>query len=171
MRSPLIKVIALYLGANVLYYFLFTYANLPFFKSQWHYYTREPIPIKTNQSGDYSLDVNEIIEILDSIDVAYGAQEPDKSTKNVQTTVWLLSTILLPATIIVKMEIFTNYIGPPTTEEANFTISVKARYNHLARQGLRQGMKRQGYFYVEDAGLEKTNGESFSNFRNSTLKQ
>jgi hypothetical protein len=52
-------------------------------------------------------------------------------------------------------------MGPANREQQAFTLSVKRRYNHLARLAIAKGMERDGYFFREDAQPWKSNGASF----------
>ena len=53
----------------------------------------------------------------------------------------------------------------PHRRAGAFTVSVKQRYNHLARLAVGKGLKEEGYLFKEDCKTSKENAESFASLR------
>jgi hypothetical protein len=149
----------------------YVFANIAIFiaapgRSPWHYYTHDPQPLAVEHPGDASLSLEEISNILDEIDLAYGARTPS-TTENANGKILnVLYTAFYPAWFALGISEFIGYIGPATDQQAAFTRSVKNRYNYLAEVGLRKGMTRDGYLFAIDARITKQNGMSFQELRN-----
>ena len=146
-----------YLIANVAAFFVF---NI-FFLSPWHYHDHEPVPIPVMHAEDNSLSISQIRAILDEIDLVYGGRKPTKSEQTVQFMEKVATVIFFPATFAVMIREFVGYMGPPNQQQQAFTLSVKRRYNHLARLAIAKGMERDGYFFSEDVQPWKSNGQPF----------
>jgi hypothetical protein len=144
-----------YLIAN-LAYFVFD----PF-SSPWHYYSHKPRPIEVVQARDGRLSLAQISAILDEIDLAYRGREPTKSEEIPRPLEQAVAAILFPASMALPVKYFFGYMGPATPEQQAFTLSVKKRYNHLARLAIAKGMTRDGYFFIEDIRLRKRKGAAF----------
>lgn len=148
-------VIVIYFALNLVFFYSNPYS------SSWHYGSKDPTPIEVVQPTDSNLSVNQIVKILDSIDLSYGAREPTASEKAWRLGSKITQVAFLPSSIALVMKSFIDYMGPANSEQRAFTISVKQRYNHLARMALQKGMKKDGFFYQEEASLSKKNGEPF----------
>lgn len=141
-------------------------ANILFFllnpgSSPWHYHSHNPKPLPIVSQDDSNLSLVQISEILDEIDLAYKAREPSTDEQTRHAVLRGVSLVLFPATFALIMREFVGYMGPATTKQQEFTLSVKKRYNHLARLALSKGMKRDGNFFVEEPSLSKRNGAPF----------
>ena len=154
-------IVLVYVFGNILFFLLNP------FSSPWHYHTVDPEPIPVTRQDDITLSVNEITRILDEIDLAYGARKPTTAEQAKSTTMSVVSLVFLPASIGLGMKEFVGYIGSANSKQQVFTLSVKKRYNHLARLALSNGMKRDGYLFAEEPSLSKQNGESFHSLRTS----
>jgi hypothetical protein len=144
-----------YLIAN-LAYFVFD----PF-SSPWHYYSHKPRLIEVVQAGDGRLSLAQISATLDEIDLAYRGREPTKSEKTPGSLEQAAAAILFPGSMALNFKYFMGYMGPATREQQAFTLSVKKRYNHLARLAIAKGMTRDGHFFIEDIRLRKRKGAAF----------
>lgn len=149
----------MYLALNVLLIFTQPYS------SKWHYTDHTPVPIETSLPSDAELSVEEIAEILHSIDVAYKAREPSQAEQLWYKVQKFMLIVFFPSTIVIIVDSFMGYMGPSTQEQQEFTISVKRRYNHLAKLAIEKGLTEDGFMYQLDASLSKTNGPAFSSFR------
>lgn len=147
--------LCLYLAFNLLIYFANPYA------SKWHYQNHKPKPVVIETPQDNSMSVLEIETILDEIDFAYGAREPhflDKTKKNFVTATQL---IFFPSSVALIIQSFMGYMGPATPEQQAFTLSVKKRYNYLAKLGVSKGMQKKGFLFEEEPSLTKRNSTPY----------
>lgn len=137
------------------------------YSSPWHYHTHNPVPIKAVQPGDSALLLREITGFLAAIDLAYGARTPTAREEEWIVALRWSEFLFFPSTLALIIKDFIGYIGPATSEQMAFTMSVKQRYNHLARLAVSKGMKEDGYLFEEEPGLEKVNVESFESLRSA----
>ena len=133
--------------------------------SQWHYESQTPVQIEVITPSDSVKSLSEIADILDSIDLAYGAREPTKIERFEFAGKQLIQLALLPSSVALAMDDFGAYMGPANSKQQAFTLSVKRRYNHLARFAVKKGLKTDGFLYLEEPSLSKTNGQSFASLR------
>jgi hypothetical protein len=157
-RKILVLLVAYILG-NVALYVAEPYG------SQWHYSSRDPAPLAIEVAGDSGRTLDEIRKVLDAIDLAYKAREPTAFEYVSSIGVQLIQIAFLPSTLALMCKQFIAYIGPPNTKQRAFTVSVKRRYNHLARLAVRKGMQSNGFLYLEEWSLRKENGQSFDSLR------
>lgn len=148
-----------YVFANVLLFFLEPYG------SPWHYQSHSPIPIEVVTPTDAAMSIDEIREILDSIDLAYEAREPTVYEKLWSSGEGLIQIVFLPSSIALGLKSFVDYMGPSTPKQREFTLSVKRRYNHLATIAVKKGMRDDGFFYELEPSFSKKNGQAFSSLR------
>jgi hypothetical protein len=149
-------VVAAYVALNVAFY---VWNPL---QSKWHYAVREPVPIALEAPGDAALSVPQILEILDEIDLAYGGRSPTDFEALVDKAKSAAAIVMLPATMAIVMVSFVEYMGPPTKAQSAFTLSVKARYNHLATRAVALGHRSERRLFVIEPTLGKTPGQSLS---------
>jgi hypothetical protein len=112
------------------------------------------------------LTLEQIESILDEIDLAYGGREPTGREVKLNLAKQAANLIFLPAAFALSMKEFMAYLGPANAKQQAFTLSVKRRYNHLARLGIEKGMGRDGSFFGESATLSKEPAEEFDSIRN-----
>jgi hypothetical protein len=156
LKRILLSILAGYLCANVAFFVLNPFA------SSWHYHGHKPQPIPVTLPQDASLSLSQLIEILDEIDLAYRGRAATADEEPAHTIMRIVALVFFPADFALQMKDFIGYMGPATAEQQAFTISVKRRYNHLARLAVAKGMKRDGYFFMEDSILRKRNGSAFN---------
>ncbi len=161
-RAILVRIAQVYIFGNILFFILNPFA------SPWHYQTRDPEPITVTQRTDSNLSVNEISRVLDEIDLHYGARKPSEFDIARYTIRRVVTVVFFPASATLHMRGFVEYIGPANSKQRSFTVSVKKRYNHLARLALKNGMEKNGYLFVENSLLSKQNAESFHSLRGDT---
>lgn len=150
------RLLIAYLLGNVAIYFVNPFA------SRWHYRSRKPTPVQVVDSSDDSMSLNQLARVLDEIDLAYGARSPSGLEHIRFGASGVISLLFFPASFVLHMREFIEYIGPATPEQQGFTLSVKQRYNHLAQLAVSKGLQRDGYLYVEEPSLQKQNGASFA---------
>ena len=114
---------------------------------------------------DSALSIDEITEILDSIDLAYEARKPTQHEKLWRTGEKFIQIAFLPSSVALAMKNFVDYMGPSTPKQREFTLSVKRRYNHLAAIAVKKGIKKNGFLYQIEPSLSKTNGRAFSSLQ------
>ncbi len=153
------RLLAAYVALNAAIFFINPYA------SPWHYGSRHPSPIAASQPTYASLTVDEIVRTLDAIDLAYKAREPSTQEQWWRGGLKLMAVVCLPASAALGARDFFGYMGPANREQQAFTLSVKRRYNHLARLAVTQGMAREGFLFQEEPSLTKKNGPSFESLR------
>jgi hypothetical protein len=153
------RILAGYAALNLLLFFTDPYA------SPWHYGARDPAPIEVMAPTDAALSLDQITRILDSIDLSYGAREPAVNEKVWLAGKQLTHVVFLPSSFALVMKSFLTYMGPANSQQRAFTVSVKQRYNHLARLAVNKGMRRDGFLFQEEASLSKKNGEAFKSLR------
>ncbi len=153
------RILAGYLAANVLLFVVDPYS------SRWHYGSQNPAPIEIARSTDSDLSSEQIITVLDSIDLAYGARAPTKTEKLWRTGLQVIGAVCLPSSFALVMKGFIGYMGPANSQQRAFTVSVKKRYNHLARLAVNKGMSKDGYLFQEEPSLSKIAGEPFASLR------
>ena len=148
-----------YLAANAILFFVNPYA------SRWHYESHKPVPIDVSSSADSSMSLNQITKVMDSIDLAYAARKPTQLEQLLRTGEKLIQIVFLPSSFALIVKGFVGYIGPANSQQRAFTLSVKQRYNHLAKLAIRKGMKEDGFLFEEEPSLSKKNGQSFAALR------
>ncbi len=148
-----------YLVANALLFLFDPYS------SRWHYGSHDPAPIEVMLPNDYDMSISDITKILDSIDLAYGAREPTKLEQLWQSGEKLTQVVFFPSSIALIMKGFLGYMGPANSQQMAFTLSVKQRYNHLAKIAVNNGMKKEGFLFEEEPSLSKKNGQSFASIK------
>lgn len=148
-----------YLAANALLFFADPYS------SRWHYHSQDPVPINVIMPTDSDMPLNQIKGVLDSIDLAYAAREPTKLEQLWQVAEQLVQVAFLPASVALGIKSFFDYMGPANPKQRAFTVSVKQRYNHLARLAVKKGLKDDGFLFVEEPSLAKKNGRDFASLR------
>ncbi len=159
LRRTLV-ILAIYALANIAFFL----ANP--FASPWHYRDHDPVPLEVERLEDRQLSTGDIVEILDEIDLAYGAREPTAGEQVGQVTKLGVGLVFFPATVALIAQEFLGYMGPATDAQQAFTISVKKRYNHLARLAVERGYRVEGRFLFRiDAALSKNNGISLDEAR------
>jgi hypothetical protein len=154
-KRILLFILAGYLCANVVFFVLNP------FSSPWHYHGHKPQPIPVTLPEDASLSLPQLKEILDEIDLAYRGRAATADEETARTRMRIVALVFLPADFALQMKEFIGYMGPATAEQQAFTLSVKRRYNHLARLAIAKGMEREGYFFKEDVQARKSNGQPF----------
>ena len=155
----IMQILGIYLFANLMLFLLDPYS------SSWHYHSKDPTPLQVVQPQDSTLSIDQITAILDAIDLAYEAREPNRIEKAQRASLRLLSLAFFPSTYAIIIKDFIDYLGPATPKQHAFTLSVKQRYNHLARLAVSKGMKRDGYLFQEEPSEGKLNGEPFTSLR------
>jgi hypothetical protein len=148
-----------YAFANVLLFFVEPYG------SRWHYHSHSPIPIEEVAPTDAAMSIDDIRDILDSIDLAYKAREPTAYEKLWSSGESLIQMVFLPSSVALWVKNFIGYMGPSTSKQREFTLSVKRRYNHLAILAVKKGMREDGFLYQLDPSFSKKNGQAFSSLR------
>jgi hypothetical protein len=148
-----------YLVANVIIFLVDPYA------SRWHYGSHEPVPIEVMMPKDSEMSLSQITKILDSIDLAYSAREPTQLEQFRRTGEKVTQVVFLPSSIALIMKGFLGYMGPANSQQMAFTLSVKRRYNHLARLAIDKGLRKDGFLFQEDPSLSKNYGQSFISLR------
>jgi len=154
-----LSIILAYLVGNVVLFLVNPYA------SPWHYHTHDPVPINVVQPGDSALSLREITGVLAAIDLAYDGRKPTALEEARILALQGVSLVFFPSTVALIVKDFIGYMGPATSEQMAFTLSVKQRYNHLARLAVSKGMKEDGYLFKEEPGQSKENAESFESLR------
>jgi len=154
-----LRILAGYIAVNLLLFFLNPYA------SPWHYDSQDPAPIEVTKSTDADLALDEITRVLDSIDLAYGAREATNIEELWRNGIKVIAIVCLPSTFALVMKDFIGYMGPANAKQRAFTLSVKQRYNHLARLAISKGTNREGFLFQEEPSLTKKNGEPFASLR------
>ena len=148
-----------YAAVNLILFFSEPYG------SPWHYQSHTPTPIETIAPTDTALTLDEIADILDSIDLAYKAREPNLHEKLWLAGEKLTQILFLPSSVALVMKSFVDYMGPSTPEQREFTLSVKRRYNHLAAIAVKKGMNEDGFLYLVEPSFSKKNGPAYSSMR------
>ena len=148
-----------YLAANALLFFANPYA------SSWHYESQDPVPIEVMAPADSDLSLSQIRGVLDSIDLAYEAREPTRHEQLSQVAAQLVQIAFLPSSVALGIKSFFGYMGPANSQQRAFTVSVKQRYNHLARLAVKKGMKDDGFLFLEEPSLTKKIGQPFASLR------
>lgn len=148
-----------YLIANV---FLFLFDP---YSSRWHYGSHDPALIEVILPDDSNMSLSEITKILDSIDLAYGAREPTQLEQVWQFGEKLTQVVFFPSSVALIMKGFIGYMGPANSQQMAFTLSVKQRYNHLAKLAVNKGMNKEGFLFEEEPSLSKKNGQPFASLR------
>ena len=147
MKTPKTRlgfsILAGYLAANVLLFVVDPYS------SPWHYGSQNPAPIEVTTPNDSDLSLNQIIRVLDSIDLAYGARAPTKTEKLWRSSLQVIGAACLPSSFALIMKSFMGYMGPTNSQQRAFTVSVKQRYNHLARLAIKKGMSKEGFLFQD----------------------
>ena len=154
-----LRILVGYIATNLVLFFFDPYS------SPWHYATQNPIPIEVATPTDSEMSLDRIMTILDSIDMAYGAREPSVSEQLWLSGERLIQIVFIPSSFALVMKGFMGYLGPANSNQRAFTISVKKRYNHLAKSAVNKGMRKDGYLFQEEPSLSKKNGESFVSLR------
>ena len=137
------------------------------YSSAWHYENHKPVPIEVMQSGDSALSLSQITDVMAAIDLAYGARKPTAQEQAGIVAIQGVAIVFFPSTFALNMKRFMGYLGPANSDQQAFTLSVKQRYNHLARLAVSRGMKDDGYLFKEECSLSKENGESFESLRSA----
>ncbi len=145
-----------YLAANALLFFVNPYV------SRWHYESQDPVPIEVMMLTDSVTPLSQIKGVLESIDLAYDAREPTRLEQLWQVAAQLLQVAFLPSSVALGIKSFFGYMGPANSQQRAFTVSVKRRYNHLARLAVKKGMKDDGFLFLEEPSLTKKNGQPFA---------
>ena len=148
-----------YILVNVLLFLFDPYS------SKWQYGSHDPTPIVVITPNDSDMSLSDITKILNSIDLAYGAREPSQLEKIWQSGEKLTAVIFFPSSIALIMKSFLGYMGPANSQQRAFTLSVKQRYNHLARLAIKKGMKSEGFLFEEEPSLSKKNAQPFASLR------
>ena len=148
-----------YLVVNVLLFLFDPYS------SRWHYGSHDPAPIEVMLPNDANMSLSDITKILDSIDLAYGAREPTQLEQLWLSGEKLTQIVFLPSSIALIMKGFLGYMGPANSQQMAFTLSVKQRYNHLAKLAVNKGMEKEGFLFEEEPSLSKKNGQPFASLR------
>ena len=148
-----------YLAANALLFFTNPYA------SRWHYGTQDPVPIEVTVPTDSEMPLSQIKGVLDSVDLAYGAREPTRLEHLWRGAGQVVQFVFLPSSVALGIKSFFGYMGPANSQQRAFTVSVKRRYNHLARLAVKKGMKEDGFLFLEEPSLTKKNGQPFASLR------
>lgn len=148
-----------YLAANALLFLVDPYA------SRWHYGSQDPAPIEVTMPADSNMPLSDIKGTLDSIDLAYGARAPTQLEQLWRKGEQLIQIVFFPSTFALIMKSFVGYMGPANAQQRAFTLSVKRRYNHLARLAINRGMKEDGFMFQEEPSLSKKIGQPFASLR------
>lgn len=148
-----------YLAMNVVLFFVDPYA------SRWHYGSQNPAPIGVVTAADSDMSSSQIKKILDAIDLAYAARQPTQLEQVGRAGEKLTQLVFLPASFALVMKGFMAYLGPANAAQRVFTLSVKRRYNHLARLAISKGMQAEGFLFQEEHSLSKKNGQTFASLR------
>lgn len=157
----ILRIILAYVVGNVVLFLVNPYS------SPWHCKTHHPLPINVVQPGDSALSLREITGVLADIDLAYAGRTPTAIEEARIVALRGGALVFFPSTVALMVKDFIDYIGPATPEQRAHTMSVKQRYNHLARLAVSKGMKEDGYLFKEEPNLEKDNGESFESLRSA----
>jgi len=135
------------------------------YASAWHYHSRDPVPFRIGEPADQNLSLDRLVRILDDIDLAYGAREPTTFETAKALCLRVVSILFLPATTALGMKEFVGYIGPPTEKQEAFTVSVKRRYNYLARLAIERGYREDRFMYEVEPSQSKRHGARFGAVR------
>lgn len=154
-----VSIVLVYVIGNVVLFLINPYS------SAWHYENHKPVPIEVMQPGDSALSLSQITDVMAAIDLAYGARKPTAQEQAGIVAIQGVAIVFFPSTFALNMKSFMGYIGPATSDQQAFTLSVKQRYNHLARLAVNRGMKDDGYLFTEESSLSKENAESFESLR------
>jgi hypothetical protein len=156
MAKAIWSVVAVYILLNLIIFGLNPYARV------WHYQNHGPLPVPISEPEDEDLSLDQLVLILDEIDLDYGSREPNQLEKANMERLSVMSMVFQPATIALKMKAFVGYMGPPTEQQQAFTLSVKERYNHLARLAIDKGYNDNGFLYQIEPSLSKRDGVAFA---------
>ena len=138
----------------------------------WRYYDHDPLPVPISEPEDEDLSLDQLVLILDEIDLAYGAREPNKLEKEKMERLRVIGYVFFPAAIARHMKTFVGYIGSSTDQQTAFALSVQERYDHLARLAIDKGYNDNGFLYPPL--ISKRNGVAFSDiykYEGSILKK